>query len=219
MFIYWKGRDIDLSGFLVNEDFTQESTVAYYNLREGFGCHSGDITNAPRGASEFIDINVDQALAEGHRYLVMTVHVYSGPTFKEHEVCYAGWMTRSHPGSNEIYDPKTVQHRIDVQADSRTAVPVMFDLKERQAIWLDLVQRGGNLRRPNNVANSKAGLVDFIDGALNMDNKPTLFELFEMHARARGTIVDNMNDADKVFSWSEGTKPTDVSEILSEYLG
>jgi len=30
--------------------------VSYYNLKGWDSCHSGDITSAPKGAAEFIDV-------------------------------------------------------------------------------------------------------------------------------------------------------------------
>lgn len=218
MFIYWKGQDIDLSGFFTNEDFTQEHTISYYNLRSGFACHSGDIVQAPRGASEFIDVNIEQALAQGHRYLCMTVYVFNGPNFSDHEVCYAGWMTRDKVQSNEIYDPKTVEHKIDLTCETRRAIPVIFDLQERQAIWLDLASGGGNICRPNNVATNKASIKDTIEGAMNLDNKPTLADLFYLHASARGRVVDTADEADLVIGWDGDIRPTDTTRILSEFL-
>jgi len=225
MFIYWKGQDIDLSGYFTNADFTTHDEVAYYNLRTGgksaFAVHSGDIVNAPNGASEFIDVNIAQALAKGHRYLVMTVYVYSGPNFCEHDVCYAGWMSREHPGSNEIYDPKTVEQKVDLTAASRNAMPVIFDLKERKAIWMDLAtnDRGAGMHRPNNLRTNSVSLRDSVEMAMNLQNKPTLYDLFMMHVQARcDFITTDREEADITFAWDGDVKPTDTTTILSEYL-
>ena len=222
LFIYWVGQDIDLSAAAYNEDFSQSWQISYTNLREAGikSCHSGDITYAPNGAAEFIDVDMASALKAGARYVVMQVYVYAGPTFAEHKKCYAGWMTRDKPNSNEIYDAKTVDQKIDVTSESRTAIPVVFDLKERKAIWLDMVtpNRGLDGRRVNSVETNRASLIDIVEGAMSLDNKPTLYDLFTMHAGARGEIVDDIEDAKTVFSWDGDVKPTDASVILSEYL-
>lgn len=221
MFIYWKGQDIDLSGFFVNEDFTKQDTISYYNLRTPFAHHSGDIIDGYSGAAEFIDVDIEKAMAAGHRYLVMSVLVYQGPTFKEHEICYAGWMTRSKPKSNEIFEPKTVKQKIDLTCGSKKAIPMLFDLKERKAIWLDLSTGRGsdNLMVPNNVATNKASLYDVVTAGMNLENKPTLFDLFDLHARARCKwISEDPEDADIKFGWDGDVKPTDTTAILSEYL-
>lgn len=222
LFIYWVGRDIDLSAAAYNEDFSQSWQISWTNLREAGikSCHSGDITYAPNGAAEFIDVDMASALKAGARYVVMNVYVFSGPTFANHDTCYAGWMTRDKPNKNAIYDPKTVEQKIDLTSDSRTAIPVVFDLKERKAIWLDMVtaDRGLNLYRPNMVETNRASLVDVVEGAMSLDNKPTLYDLFALHAQARGKIIDDIEDADMVIGWDGDIKPIDTNVILSEYL-
>ena len=66
-FIYWKQKhnnrtDIDLSVAYFDKSLTSLGHVSWTNLREGFTTHSGDITSAPDGASEFIDINIKKAI-------------------------------------------------------------------------------------------------------------------------------------------------------------
>lgn len=224
MFIYWVGQDIDLSAQAFSADFSEAFQISYTNLREGAinSCHSGDITRAPKGAAEFIDIDMESARRVGVRYIVMNVYVYSGPTFAEHKKCYVGWMTRNHPNRNEAYDPKTVEQKIDLTSDSRTAIPVIFDIEERKAIWLDMVTAnrgiGGIRNYINSVETNRATTFDVLEGAMSLDNKPTLYDLFRFHAEARGKLVDNIDDADMVISWDGDVKPTDTNVILSEYL-
>lgn len=222
-FIYWKGRDIDLSTVFYNENFNTVGSVSYTGLRDhNRGVyHSGDITNARNGASEFIDVDMEKARASGVRYVAMSVLVFSGPTFAEHDTCFAGWMTRSNPDSNEIYDPKTVEYKLDLNSDNKNSVPVIFDLETREAIWTDLthmhkISRGwyGSI---NNVHTNKATLEDTVKAMISTDNKVSLFDLFFMHHK-RGTLVTNREDADIVFAWDGDVKPSDVNTINSEYV-
>lgn len=221
MFVYWKGQDIDLSAFFVDEGFTKQDSVSYMDLRTDFAVHSGDFVDAQYGATEFIDVDIDKTLASGYRYAVMSVLVFSGPTFKEHKICYAGWMTRSKPSCNEIFEPKTVKQKMNLTCKSKKVIPVIFDLKERKAIWLDLSTGRGsdNLMVPNNVNTNKASLYDAVTAGMNLENKPTLFDLFDLHARARCKwITEDPEDADIKFGWDGDVKPTDTTAILSEYL-
>ena len=59
-FIWWKDgmerTDLDLSALALDENSQFKMQIAYYNLKELGGYHSGDITSAPNGASEFIDM-------------------------------------------------------------------------------------------------------------------------------------------------------------------
>jgi hypothetical protein len=61
-FVYWKQRehrtDYDLSVSLLDERFELAGQVSWTNLEDGGAVHSGDLTEAPAGASEFIDIDL-----------------------------------------------------------------------------------------------------------------------------------------------------------------
>lgn len=220
LFIYWKGRDIDLSASFYNEDFTQNESVSFSRMRSsGVGAyHSGDITYAPDGDSEFIDIDLESA-ANKWRYVAMQVNVFSGPSFADHEICYAGWMTRDYPGSNEIYDPKTVQQKIDVTANARYNVPVLFDLETRQIIWTDMNLRG--TRQYQTAMGNAPSIGQLMEAMIGVQNKMSLHELFYLHAVSRGEIVDDPEEADVVFGFEReenSVTPFDYDVIQAEYL-
>jgi hypothetical protein len=227
-FLYWVGQDIDLSATLHDENFRKIEHISYTHLKsEGYqACHSGDITRAPNGASEFIDITIDGALKRGARYVVMNVFVFRGPAFKDHKECFAGWMTRSKPQSNEIFEPKTAAYKVDLRADARNCIPVIFDLEERQAILVDLATKsrdiwehgGRRYRVGNNLEANLATIEDTVEAMVSLDNKTTLQDLFEMHAESRGEIVENKEDADIIFAIDDGITPYDISVINSEYV-
>lgn len=221
-FIYWVGQDIDLSATFHDEEFNTIERVSYTNLRSAKynAHHSGDIVQAPNGASEFIDIDIASALEYGARYVAMNVLVYSGPNFSEHEKCYAGWMTRSAPDSNEIYDPKTVEQKIDVNGDSRRCVPVMFDLLTREAIWIDMDGVGdlGYGYGGNNVESNRASIEQTLNAIVNCTHKLSLEELFKLHGEGRGTLVEDKDEADTVFGLEGDVTPYDINAILADYV-
>ena len=194
--------------------------ISYTNLRSARykAAHSGDITYAPEGASEFIDIDIDSAAKLGARYVIMNVYVYSGPNFDEHEVCYAGWMTREKVQSGEVYEPKTVQQKVDLTAKSRNAIPVVFDLVERKAIWTDLSTSRRSFDGGNNIESNQATTEQMLQAITSLDNKVNLYELFSMHVASRGTVVETREEADTVFAMDEGVTPYDIATINSEYL-
>ena len=140
LFMHWRGErvDLDLSASLLNEDCNEVLPIAYYNLRDQKveAAHSGDIVSAPEGAAEFIDVAVDSALAAGFRYVLMSVHSYSGQSFSSIEEAWAGVMARKSVKSGEIFEPSTVAARFDLLSESRSAAPVAFDLKTREMVWL-----------------------------------------------------------------------------------
>ncbi len=219
-FIHWVGRDIDLSATFHHEDFSIMEQVSYTNLRSKIfqAYHSGDITHAPNGASEFIDVTISGALERGARYLAMNVLVYSGPTFAEHEACFAGWMMRAKPNSNEAFDAKTVEQKIDVRANSRNVVPVVFDLQARKAIWTDISTSSRSYYGGNNVESNRASIQETLEAIVNSKHKLSLYELFELHANARGELVDTPEKADTIYSIERGITPFDINLINAEYL-
>lgn len=220
IFIWWKEDqeriDVDLSVVLFNSEFKHMGDVSYRNLRIGKTIHhSGDITSAPKGACEFIDVNIDGTISNGVRYVGMAVNSYTGQNFIDMKECFAGWMIRQKQNSGEIFEPKTVQEKIDLTSQANASVPAIFDLKERTVIWSDISLK--NIHKINDVKTTNSSISDIVQAIVTLP-KPNLGELFEMHAVARGTIVDKKESADKVFSLTEGTTPYDQDVILSEYL-
>lgn len=218
LFVYWVGKDIDLSATFHNEEGLEIGHVSYTNLKSNKyqAYHSGDIVDAPRGASEFIDISIPAA-AKKARYLAMNVLVFNGPNFAEHDTCFVGWMTREKPNSNEIYEPKTVQQKLDLRQNCRLMIPVVFDLQERRAIWTDL-PTSRSARRINNVENNRAAIQHKLKAIVNTQNKLSLYELFELHAEARGEQVENREAADIVFAYDGDISPYHVNTINSDYV-
>ncbi len=228
-FLWWKegmtskgvltGRvDVDLSGVFYDSDWGYQEHISYTNLRSErlSAVHSGDITSAPNGASEFIDISVAKAVKAKVRYVVMNVLSYSQQPFCELPECFAGWMMRQKPSSGEIFEPATVVDRIDLSAETKLCIPAILDLVERRLIWADLSLR----KRPNfavNIESNKRGITHIARGITAMI-KPNLFELFDLHATARGERVDSPEEADTVFSVHTGTTPFAIEEIMANYL-
>ncbi len=227
-FSWWKegmvngqptGRvDIDLSAVMYNGNWQYVEHISYTNLRSSKyrAVHSGDIVSAPQGACEFIDLHIPSIVQYGGRYIVATLHSYTSQPYCELPECFTGWMMRKKPGSGEIFEPATVANKIDVTADTQIAIPVILDLMERTVIWTDLSLK----RHPhyyNNVEGNQKGMV-LMGKAMTALRKPNLYDLFMLHAKARGECVAQENQADTVFSVDHGTTPFDIEQIMAEYL-
>jgi stress response protein SCP2 len=218
-FIWWKNNgddrvDIDLSALFLNDDFEEASTISYYNLREGkLGCHSGDITDAPDGASEFIDVHIPSA-AKKARYLVMVVNSYTGQSYKNLTECFAGWMTRKNVNSGEIFEAKAVQNKFDLSGETKIMVPVIFDLEERKAIWTDMSLKNYP-SFANNVHNNKNSLSKVCQAIATL-NRPNLYDLVNLHAMAnKAKHADSKEEADLIFDESFAVE---TDRILTEFL-
>jgi hypothetical protein len=126
-FTYWKQRaevtDFDLSVAMLGKDFEPLGHVSWTNLTGFGGKHSGDITDAANGASEFIDLSLDRVSAH---YLVPQVHVYSGEGFDRVEEAMFGFMTRDADQRGLPYEPRTVRMRSALSGSSRITLPLVF---------------------------------------------------------------------------------------------
>lgn len=219
-FIHWTdmetgyGRvDVDLSAFYMDENFKHIGQISYYSLRGNGGYHSGDITSAPDGATEFIDINMKQTSA---RYIAMTVYSYTGQNFSDIPECFAGFMSRSKPNSGEIYEPASVHNKVDLTVPTTRAIPYIFDIKERKAIWLDMAEYtpyGG----VNNIANGATELQLAMEAIVNR-TVSDLYDLFYLHATTRGTLVETREEADVVIAVDGDVSPFDTAKINSDWL-
>lgn len=210
--------DIDLSAVMYDKDWNYVEHISYTNLRSSNykAVHSGDIVTAPNGASEFIDLHIPSIVAYGGRYVVATLLSFTSHPYCDLPECFVGWMMRKKPGSGEIFEPSTVANKIDITADTQIAIPVIMDLVERTVIWTDLALT----RYPdyyNNVEGNQKGIV-LMGKALTNLRKPDLHDLFMLHAKARGELVDTIDQADTIYSVDQGITPYDIEQIMAEYL-
>lgn len=218
-FLWWKNgssrTDIDLSAALYDANFKYVDVLSYYNLKNFGGHHSGDIVDAPQGAAEFIDLDVERTRAANVRYVVMSLHSFTEQPYCDLPECFAGWMPRQHANSGEIFEPRTVQDKVDVAANTRICLPAILDLTERKVIWADIALR----KHPswNNVRNNLSG-VSVMTRALASLVKTDLHTLFTLHIKARGEPVPEEAGADCVFSVTSGITPFDLNRIASEFM-
>lgn len=218
-FVWWKnGRyrtDLDLSAVMFDKNFTYISAVTFYNLKDFGGCHSGDIVDAPYGASEFIDISRKRCLEKGVRYVVMSINSFTQQPYCDLPECFAGWMSREKPESGEIYEPKTVEDKLDISANSVIAIPAIFDLEDRKVIWADLSLSQWPFWY-NTVAANLWGIQLTLKSLVQM-RKSNIYDLLSLHVRARGELCSNPEEADIVFDVAGGT-PFDLARIAAEFM-
>ncbi|MFC7440986.1 TerD family protein [Laceyella putida] len=210
--------DIDLSAVIYDDKWWYKEHISFTNLKSAAynACHSGDIVSAPDGACEFIDVDIPSALRHGARYVIMSLHSYSKHPFSALPECFAGWMIRQHPNSGEVFEPATVQEKVDLAADTQICIPAVIDLKERKVIWADLALK----RHPdfyNTVEGNQRGMV-LMGKAITTLIKPNLYDLFQLHGIARGVLVEEKRGADTVFAVQEGITPFDMEKIMAEFL-
>jgi hypothetical protein len=145
-FTYWRQHaeitDFDLSAVLLDRAYQPQDHVSYTSLQAGGGVHSGDITEAPGGASEFIDVDLAQVSAQ---FIVPQVNVFSGEGFGQVDESFFGFMTRDAAQLGQPYEPRTVRMKADLRGGGRVALPLAFmrgDDGRWRAKWLNLYLRG-----------------------------------------------------------------------------
>ncbi|MEZ2298099.1 TerD family protein [Variovorax sp. RCC_210] len=219
LFLWWKnGRsrtDIDLSAALFTAQYKYIDVLAYYNLKSYGGVHSGDIVDAPKGAAEFIDLDVALLREKGVRYVMGSISSFTSQAFCDLPECFAGWMARQAAGSGEIFEPATVIDRVDVAADTTICLPAIFDLEAREVIWADIALKQSPLW--NNVQSNLAGVSLMLRSLVELA-KPDLHTLFMLHARARGQLVEAAGEADTVFGVHQGVTPFDTDRIRADFM-
>lgn len=219
-FMYWKDgssrTDLDLSALALDANNGYKMTIAYYNLKEEMAYHSGDFTSAPDGASEFIDIDIAKCLKQDIRYIMMSLNSYTKQAYSDLPICFAGFMMRQEANSGEIFEAQTVKNKFDITANTRIAIPMIFDLVKRKIIWTDLALKD-NPSTNNNVHNNLSSMA-LINEAMTSLVRPNLYDLFSLHIQARGEETLDIKEANTIFAVDKGIKPSDIEIILSEYL-
>ena len=173
-----------------------------------------------QGASEFLDVDLDSVLQDGGRYVIYQVYSFTRQKFSDLPHAMFGWMEREDVGSGEIYEPVTVEQKMDLNSQGTVCIPVIFDCLKREAIWCDMNLSLGGYRFDqggNNLESNISGVVATCYGILHM-RKPNLYDLIDLHIRARGVRVKDKEDADIIFDVEEGITPFDTDVFVGEYL-
>jgi hypothetical protein len=146
-FVYWKQKssrtDYDLSLILLGKDLGMVGQASYTNLRSIGSVHSGDLTDATNGATEFID--VDFSYAGSACYAIPTINIFVGEDFTEVESCFFGFMSRTKKQQGKPFEPATVKTKSDIRGTGKIALPIAFMKNEDgswQAKWMHLYQKG-----------------------------------------------------------------------------
>ncbi|MEU4241819.1 TerD family protein [Actinoplanes sp. NPDC026619] len=210
LFVHWRQdgerSDLDLSCLALDASFRVVSQVSWTNLANGVMTHSGDLTSAPDGAEEFLDIDMARVATIGRkrkwRYLVPAVFRFAGPTFDELPEATVGWMLRDAATSaNRVFDPAAVANAFALTGRKRYAVPMLLDLETHEILYVDVYLHGAPGARAERAGHDIATLVSAVVGRRN--TKVSIAELANRHARVRGAaLVDDPAKATITFGTS-----------------
>lgn len=203
-FIYWNDMgnriDVDLGAFFCNENFEKIQIINFAHPKNDSlnTYHSGDITSAHKGASEYLDIDIERSKKCGVRYVVISVNSFSGQAFCNMPVCFAGFMERENVNSGEIFEPKTVKNKSDLTTKNVNNIPIIIDLETNEVIWADLGYDSCS-ELQNTIHDNTNSLANALKSIVYM-KKPNMYYLAKLHTLARGSeFVDDIEEADTVF--------------------
>ncbi|MCX4967567.1 TerD family protein [Streptomyces sp. NBC_00654] len=171
-FVHWKQTehrtDYDLSALMLDASYATVSWLSYTALSDVGGVHSGDITDAPDGASEFIDLRLD---AVRGTFIVPQVNIFAGEGFEEVEESFFGFMLRDAEQRGRPFEPRTVRMKSELRGPGRVALPLVF-LRGSDgrwyAKWLHLYLRGAP--HANRVEGNRVSVATLVRGIVERDH-------------------------------------------------
>ncbi|MFI6688370.1 hypothetical protein [Streptomyces sp. NPDC050485] len=190
-FVYWKQTsrttDFDLSALMLNAAYETVSWLSYTALTELEGEHSGDITDAPDGASEFINLRLG---AVRGTYIVPQVNIFSGEGFEEVEESFFGFMLRDAEQQGRPFEPRTVRLKSELRGPGRVALPLAFvrgDDGRWRAKWLHLYLKGNP--NANRVEGNRISVATLLRGIVERDHLTVRYLTDLMADRATNTML------------------------------
>lgn len=222
-FVLWKDADssrvdIDLSVKMLDEDLKQLDHISFTNTHNDYATHSGDITGAPDGAAEYVDINIKNAKENDVRYVAMEIYSYSGQSFDDINHLKAGFMLLdADDHTDDVYNQKRIRQSIDISEEGLMKSVCLFDLEDEVMIWVDQqprVNAHGAIKLENNECQSGLIYKKMINQQFT-----SLYDLFVMHTQTRATATSRSpKSADTVFMYPTSEHPLDIQDILSNWM-
>lgn len=212
LFVHWKDgdetTDLDLSLMALDENFEVIEHVSWTRLANGAMTHSGDLTSAPLGAQEFIDVDLSKVKAQKGkrkwRYLAPSILRYAGARFDALPEATVGWMLRDKVSSNvRTFDPATVVNAFTLTGSQRTAAPILVDLETSEVLYVDVYLSGSGMATVERDGTSITNVVKAVSA--RKETKTNVAELARAHAAARGgEVVTTREESTISFGLTEG---------------
>ncbi len=145
-FVHWRQAerrtDYDLSALMLDPTYDNPTNISWTSYANEFATYSGDLTEAPDGASEFIDVSLSRATMP---IIIPQVNIYAGERFDEAAEAFFGYMTRDAAQEGRPFEPRTVRMKSDLRGSGRIALPLVFlrgDDDAWRVKWLHLYLSG-----------------------------------------------------------------------------
>ena len=215
--------DVDLSALTFDENLEFNDVVAYYNQKKSGFAFSGDITDAPEGALEYIDVfDLEKLKKKGDRYVLIEIRSYNGYTFKEINTVYAGVMELT---SKEAKEKKNmystaITEGFQIVSSERTTNTILVDLEKFEYIWLDTNMASYMLgvMYGNALSNEEIPYLNDLLRYFSRKQYVTMYDLLKLNADVRGVLTKDKKEADVIFEKVDNKNNLALADILSNYL-
>ena len=215
--------DVDLSALTFDENLEFNDVVAYYNQKKSYFAFSGDITDAPEGALEYIDVfDLEKLKKRGDRYVLIEIRSYNGYTFKEINSVYAGVMELT---SKEAKEKKNmystaITEGFQIVSSERTTNTILVDLEKFEYIWLDTNMASYMLgvMYGNALSNEEIPYLNDLLRYFSRKQYVTMYDLLKLNADVRGVLTKDKKEADIIFEKVDNKNNLALADILSNYL-
>ena len=212
MFIHWKdnyGReDLDLHAYLYKDEKTFRNIGWNTGLKDGdVAVHSGDIRHRRGDCSEFVDIDIKKALAQGWKYVVMDVCNYEGRGLNTLPN-WLGYITYDDvfPSRNVNWiPPKDVDFSKKIDVTDSSMAAWIFDIENRTAIFIG----AGMNDMPVNKSRVNQDLIKFY----TVENSFTTYSILMQYYTSRGaTVIDTIPEDD-----TELDVLIETNDVINDY--
>ena len=215
--------DVDLSALTFDANLEFNDVVAYYNQKKSGFAFSGDITDAPEGALEYIDVfDLERLKKKGDRYVLVQIRSYNGYTFKEINSVYAGVMELT---SKEAKEKKNmystaITEGFQIVSSERTTNTILVDLEKFEYIWLDTNMASYMLgvMYGNALSNEEIPYLNDLLRYFSRKQYVTMYDLLKLNADVRGVLTKDKKEADIIFEKVDNKNNLALADILSNYL-
>ena len=199
-FVHWMdergNRDIDLTATFIG--MGRIKRIGWNGEHSGHeGCYSGDIRHRQGPCAEYIDIDVNESLKSGYKYVIIDAHNYNGGSFESITDCVAGFMEREFPEADEIFVPATLANTVRLTSEASTTIVTMVDLETQEYIFLDIDASGIPVASAN---------FDNIMAAIQPYMEPPRFSVYDLvllHVDARGGELAEKDLVETTFGFDE----------------
>lgn len=192
-FVHWfdkdGGEDLDLSATFVGEK--SREVLSFSHLKVGKSVHSGDVRHRQGPCAEYIDIDIQDALNRGFKYVVIDVRNFNGRTLKSVESTF-GIMEREFPESNKTWLPETISGCQNLESESVNTLITIIDLETKEYIMLDVDSNG--ITASGDIKNTLKVIEEY-----SKLPKVSVYDLILLHVEGRGKQVTLDNNVDTYF--------------------